>query len=79
MSHPKSHGDTSAVLTDLKDLGADWNEGEDAIRLFLPEGRGPETIFRVAKDCGVQVRSLRPGAETLEDVFLAALGHEERA
>jgi ABC-2 type transport system ATP-binding protein len=72
-------GDTRAVLTDLKDLGADWTEGEDAIRLFLPEGRGPETVFQVAKECGVQVRSLRPGAETLEDVFLAALGHEERA
>jgi hypothetical protein len=24
----------------------------------------------------VQVRHLRPGAETLEDVFLRALGHE---
>ena len=51
-------------------------DGEDGVRLFLPEGQGPETIFRLAKECGVQVRHLRPGAETLEDVFLAALGHE---
>jgi ABC-2 type transport system ATP-binding protein len=71
-------GDTVAALTDLKDLGAEWTEGEDGIRLFLPDGNGPETVFRVAKECGVQVRSLRPGAETLEDVFLRALGHEER-
>jgi ABC-2 type transport system ATP-binding protein len=69
-------GDATAVLTDLKDLGADWHEQEDALRLSLPEGHGPETIFRVARDCGVQVRYLRPGAETLEDVFLRALGHE---
>ncbi len=69
-------GDTNAVLTDLKDLGADWREGEDSVRLFLPEGHGPETIFRVAKACSAQVRYLRPGAETLEDVFLRALGHE---
>jgi ABC-2 type transport system ATP-binding protein len=69
-------GDTTAVLTDLKDMGADWREGEDAVRLFLPEGRGPETIFQAARACGVQVRYLRPGAETLEDVFLRALGHE---
>jgi ABC-2 type transport system ATP-binding protein len=69
-------GDTAAVLTDLKDLGAEWAEGEDGVRLFLPEGHGPETIFRLAKECGVQVRHLRPGAETLEDVFLRALGHE---
>jgi len=69
-------GDGAAVLTDLKDLGAEWREGEDGVRLFLPEGHGPETIFRLAKECGVQVRHLRPGAETLEDVFLRALGHE---
>jgi ABC-2 type transport system ATP-binding protein len=69
-------GDTTAVLTDLKDLGADWHEGEDGVRLFLPEGHGPEAIFQAARDCGAQVRHLRPGAETLEDVFLQALGHE---
>jgi len=69
-------GDTTAVLTDLKDLGAEWHEGEDGVRLFLPEGHGPETVFRLAKECGVQVRQIRPGAETLEDVFLRALGHE---
>jgi ABC-2 type transport system ATP-binding protein len=69
-------GDATPVLTDLKDLGGDWRQGEDGIRLFLPEGQGPETIFRLARECGVQVRHLRPGAETLEDVFLAALGHE---
>ena len=69
-------GDGVAVLTDLRDLGAEWHESDDGVRLFLPEGHGPETIFRLAKDCGAQVRHLRPGAETLEDVFLRALGHE---
>jgi ABC-2 type transport system ATP-binding protein len=69
-------GDATALLTDLKDMGADWREGDDGVRLFLPEGQGPETVFRVAQQCGVQVRHLRPGAETLEDVFLRALGHE---
>ena len=57
-------GDAAAFLTDLKDLGGEWREGEDGVRLFLPEGHGPETIFRLAKECGVQVRHLRPGAET---------------
>ena len=71
-----SRATRAAVLTDLKDMGADWREGDDGVRLFLPEGQGPETVFRVAKECGVQVRHLRPGAETLEDVFLRALGHE---
>jgi len=72
-------GDAAAVLTDVKDLGGEWREGEDGIRLFLPEGKGPETVFRLAKEAGIQVRFLRPGAETLEDVFLAALGHETQS
>jgi ABC-2 type transport system ATP-binding protein len=72
-------GDAQAVLTDLKDLGGEWREGEDGYRVFLPEGHGPETLFRVARECGAQVRHLRPGAETLEDVFLRALGHEIQA
>jgi ABC-2 type transport system ATP-binding protein len=69
-------GDALAVLTDLKDLGGEWREGEDGYRVFLPEGHGPETLFRIARECHAQVRHLRPGAETLEDVFLRALGHE---
>jgi ABC-2 type transport system ATP-binding protein len=69
-------GEASAFLTDLKDKGCDWREGEDGYRVFLADGHGPELIFVTARECGVQVRHLRPGAETLEDVFLRALGHE---
>jgi ABC-2 type transport system ATP-binding protein len=69
-------GDVSALLTDLKDHGCEWREAEDGYRLFLKDGLGPDLIFRTARDCGVQVRYLRPGAESLEDVFLRALGHE---
>ena len=49
-----------------------------AIRIFMNDGAGPELIFRVARECGVQVRYLRPGVENLEDVFLRALGTRER-
>jgi ABC-2 type transport system ATP-binding protein len=69
-------GDASAFLTDLKDQGCEWREGEDGYRVFMSDGAGPELIFRTARDAGVQVRHLRPGAESLEDVFLRALGHE---
>jgi ABC-2 type transport system ATP-binding protein len=67
-------GDATAFLTDLKDKGIEWTEGEDGYRVFLPEGEGPATVFVTARECGVQVRHLRPGAESLEDVFLRALG-----
>jgi len=69
-------GDPAGLLTDLKDLGCEWREAEDGYRVFMSDGLGPEMIFRAARDCGVQVRHLRPGAESLEDVFLRALGHE---
>ena len=72
-------GDATAFLTDLKDQGCEWRENEDGYRLFLSDGRGPELIFRTALECGVQVRHLRPGSETLEDVFLRALGHQVQA
>jgi ABC-2 type transport system ATP-binding protein len=72
-------GDPAAFLTDLKDHGCEWREGEDGYRVFLGDGAGPELIFRMAREAGVQVRFLRPGAETLEDVFLRALGHETEA
>jgi ABC-2 type transport system ATP-binding protein len=67
-------GEASAFLTDLKDQGCEWLEGEDGYRVFLADGQGPELLFRTAHECGVQVRHLRPGAESLEDVFLRALG-----
>ncbi len=69
-------GDATAFFTDLKDHGCEWYEGEDGWRILLREQQGPELIFEVARQCGVQVRHLRPGLETLEDVFLRALGHE---
>jgi ABC-2 type transport system ATP-binding protein len=72
-------GDAAAFLTDLKDKGCDWREGEDGYRVFVADGHGPELLFATARECGVQVRYLRPGTETLEDVFLRALGHEIQA
>jgi ABC-2 type transport system ATP-binding protein len=67
-------GDAAAFLTDLKDRGCDWVEGEDGYRVFMSDGHGPELLFQTARDCGLQLRHLRPGAESLEDVFLRALG-----
>ena len=69
-------GDERAVLTDLRDAGCDWRETEDGYRVFVPADQGAGVVFRAARACGVQVRHLRPGAESLEDVFLKALGHD---
>jgi ABC-2 type transport system ATP-binding protein len=69
-------GDADAALRALQRAGCEHREGEDGHRVFLPEGSGPELIFRAAREARVQVRHLRPGTESLEDVFLRALGHE---
>jgi ABC-2 type transport system ATP-binding protein len=47
---------------------------DEMLRVFLPEGREPRELFRLAADHGVQVRHLRPSMQTLEDVFTTALG-----
>ena len=69
-------GDAAAFLTDLKDAGCEWREDEDGYRVFLGAGAGPELLFRTARECGIQIRHLRPASDSLEDVFLRALGHE---
>jgi ABC-2 type transport system ATP-binding protein len=67
-------GDAAAFLTDLKDEGGEGRVHEDGVRVVLPEGTGPERVFAIAKASGAQVRFLRPAVETLEDVFLRAVG-----
>jgi len=72
-------GEATAFLTDLRDQGCEWREMEDGYRVFLAPGQGPELLFVTARECGVQLRHLRPGSESLEDVFLRALGHDVQA
>jgi ABC-2 type transport system ATP-binding protein len=69
-------GEPEGLLTDLEDRGCECLQSEDGFRVFLPQGHGQELIFVTARECGVQVRHLRPSSETLEDVFLRALGHD---
>jgi hypothetical protein len=59
----------------LRARGGDSHESEKGMRVSLGEGEGPDVVFRLARDTGAQVRYLRPAGETLEDVFLTALGH----
>jgi hypothetical protein len=44
--------------------------GDGELLVLLPEGVGPEAIFRAARESGAQVRGLRPTRRSLEDVFL---------
>jgi ABC-2 type transport system ATP-binding protein len=72
-------GDPTALVTDLRDHGCDVLETEDGHRVFLEESRGPSFLFRLARECGVQIRHLRPATPTLEDVFLRLVSRGDRS
>ena len=46
------------------------------MRVFVPDGLGPQDLFQLAVRHQVQVRHLRPSVPTLEDVFARAVGEE---
>ncbi|MHC4342372.1 MAG: ABC transporter ATP-binding protein [Planctomycetota bacterium] len=62
-------GDGARFTQALRAEGA-VAHGDGELLVLLPEGTGPEAIFRAARDSGVQVRGLRPTRRSLEDVFL---------
>lgn len=46
---------------------------EDVLEVTMPEGIGPEVIWKTAAEAKHQIRYLRPRRSTLEEVFLKAL------
>jgi ABC-2 type transport system ATP-binding protein len=48
----------------------------DVMRLFVPDRYTPQSLFQLARRHGLQVRHLRSGAPTLEDVFARVVGQE---
>lgn len=44
------------------------------IRLSLSAHEGSREVFMAARDAGVQIRSLQPSEETLEDLFMRTIG-----
>ncbi len=70
-------GDGERFAQTLQAAGFDCHAtDEDLMRVFLPDGSGPQTLFALAAREQVQVRHLRPSVPTLEDVFARAVGEE---
>jgi ABC-2 type transport system ATP-binding protein len=68
-------GDSAAFAVALRHAGLECHDADDdAMRVYVPEGRESREIFAVAVQQGVQVRHLRPSVPTLEDVFVDAVG-----
>ena len=68
-------GDAHGFLEVLQSAGLECHAtDEDVMRVFVPDGRGPQLLFGLASQHGVQVRHLRASVPTLEDVFARAVG-----
>jgi ABC-2 type transport system ATP-binding protein len=68
-------GEPEAFLGALAAAGLECHATDEAVmRVFVPEGWGPQTLFRLAAEQHVQVRHLRASVPTLEDVFARAVG-----
>jgi ABC-2 type transport system ATP-binding protein len=70
-------GDGERFVAALRAAGVECHEtDEDIMRVFVPDDRGGQDLFRLATGAGVQVRHLRPSVPTLEDVFARAVGEQ---
>jgi ABC-2 type transport system ATP-binding protein len=70
-------GEAEQFVEALHAAGIECHETEeDIMRVFVPDGRGGQDVFRLAARVGVQVRHLRPSVPTLEDVFAHAVGEK---
>jgi ABC-2 type transport system ATP-binding protein len=68
-------GAAEAFRAELQTLGCECLDAEDGmLRVHLVDGLGSESILRVAREQGVQIRHLVPVKQSLEDVFLQVVG-----
>jgi len=69
-------GDDSRLNAALAAQGAEGvNEGEGRWRIVLPDGVEAGVLWRLAGEHDLQVRKLTQRRDTLEEIFLKAVGH----
>ncbi len=66
-------GDQAAFARLLIDRGITAEPIDDHVLAWMPETLGAPALWRAARDCGEQIRSLKPRRSTLEEVFLSAI------
>jgi ABC-2 type transport system ATP-binding protein len=69
--------DAAGFAQHLRDRGyaVEFSEDGKILVEFFNDG-GPGDLFRVAQQCGAQIRQLEPVRQQLEEVFLQAVGGE---
>jgi ABC-2 type transport system ATP-binding protein len=73
-------GNAEAFLDELRMLGCRCGSDDDGmLRIQMVDGLGSQSLLRVARDHHLQIRHLVPLKQSLEDVFLQAIGGETHA
>jgi ABC-2 type transport system ATP-binding protein len=67
-------GERQPFVAALAAAGVEFDgDGEEAMRIVVPENRDAQYLFQLAAQHHVQIRHLRPSLPTLEDVFAQAV------
>jgi len=73
-------GDRERFLQHLAAQGCREMPGRDEFfRVVVKDGQDSSFLFRMARDCGVQIRHLVPVEHTLEDIFMRTIEGGEHA
>jgi ABC-2 type transport system ATP-binding protein len=71
-------GNAEAFMEELRVLGCRCIAGDEGIlKIHMGDGLGSQSLLRVARDHHVQIRHLVPLKQSLEDVFLQAIGESD--
>ena len=68
-------GDQDVFRRELSALRCRCREGDDdLLKIQMMDGLGSRTLLKVARDHGIQIRHLVPLKQSLEEVFMQAIG-----
>ena len=71
----ETHGDRDAFLAAAHKLGCEHAPGlRGSLKMILPAELGSVDLFRIAAAHGVEIRRLNHKRDSLQDIFLKAMG-----
>ncbi len=71
----EAHGSTEAFMERVEALGCEWaKSGQRRYKVVLPEGLEISDLYRTAIESDVELRRLSYKKDSLEDIFLKAMG-----
>ena len=73
----ETRGESPAFIELVDQLGCEWAQsGPTRFKMVLPEGLSISQLFHAAAKAEVQLRKLTYKRDSLEDIFLKAMGTE---